>query len=167
MQAAEIQFEGFHEPNKFQFLDALSRMNFRAEVVSTLKQKLKFDTNTPDSFSCLVAERAGTLTGVADVSRQSDRDVLRKLPSTQDAYAYLSSMAVDPSCRRQGAAQALLAAAERMAGEWDLRYLALHLHDGNEAALRLYQRYGFAQVDRQTPFLVGRTRLLMVKPVER
>lgn len=167
MWAAQVQFEGFHTPQKFMPLDALSRMTFRAEVVSTLKQKLQY--NTPDSFACLVAERTNgdrTTVGVADVSLQSDKEVLRKLPEAVEQYAYLSSMAVDSALRRQGAAQALLSAAEQMAGTWKQRYLALHLHTDNTPALRLYRRAGFEEVDRVSPFL-GRPRILMVKTVRR
>ncbi len=52
------------------------------------------------------------------------------------------------------------------AATWKQPYLVLHLHDDNKAALQLYLRSGFVQLDKQQPFM-GRGRILMAKPVKR
>jgi len=159
---AQIQFEGFHEPLPFGPLNALSRMNFRAEVVETLRTKMKID-----SYSCLVVENTdtGLPGGVADVSVHKHEYVLKHLPDHITSYAYLSSMAVAAEVRRRGAAQALLKTAERLAAAWGEKILALHLHEGNTPAQRLYQRAGFRLVSRDAPFM-ARPRLLLVKDLK-
>jgi hypothetical protein len=84
--------------------------------------------------------------------------------------AYLASMAVDPRARRQGAARAMLAAAERLAACWGLGVMALHVYGDNVAALRLYERDGWREVERERGWWVGlipgkRARVLMAKRV--
>lgn len=161
-EAAEIQFQGFHRPHGFFILEALSQMNFRAEVTSTLSLKMM----QPEGYKCLVVEERdrGAVGGIVDVSVQQNKEVLRELPPDVSSYAYLSSMAISEHLRRQGAARALLKAAERTARDWDQAHLALHLHEDNEPARKLYERAGYRLVNRRTPFL-GRTRLLMLKSV--
>lgn len=161
-EMAEIQFKGFHRPSGFFLFDALSRMNFRAEVVSALNVKMLL----PSGYRCLVVERSdGVAGGIADISIQQDKEVLDQLPTCSGSYAYLSSMAVAEPLRRQGAARALLRGAEKAAGAWEQTHLALHLHEDNESARKLYERAGFKVATRRTPFL-GRTRLLMLKAVK-
>lgn len=84
--------------------------------------------------------------------------------------AYLASMAVDPSARRKGAAKAMLQAAERLAACWGLGLMALHVYADNSAALSLYERDGWREVERESGWWVGlvpgkRARVLMAKRV--
>lgn len=53
---------------------------------------------------------------MVEVSYLDEKEVLRSLPPGAAAFAYIASMAVDAAWQRQGAASALLTAAERVAG---------------------------------------------------
>ena len=64
--------------------------------------------------------------------------------ATGDACAYVQSLAVDPSHRRQGIATALLAEARRWATARGAERLIADVAARNYPALRLLQRTGFA-----------------------
>lgn len=58
-------------------------------------------------------------------------------------YLYLSNLAVRADYRRQGIAQQLLQAAERVALNWGFQDLYLHVLENNYKARRLYAKEGF------------------------
>ena len=80
------------------------------------------------------AERLGFLVMVDDVP-----DEVTLLPQ-----AFVAYMAVEPTARRRGVAEALLAAAEEAARERGLPHLALMVTEQNLAARTLYAKAGFA-----------------------
>ena len=68
------------------------------------------------------------------------------------AVTRLYSIAVDPEERGKGVADALLAAAGRRAAERGAGRLRLEVRPSNRAAQRLYERAGFAVIDRKAGY---------------
>lgn len=62
---------------------------------------------------------------------------------------YVDNVAVDPAYRRRGVADALLADAAARAADMGLAELTLEVRAGNEPAIRLYEKHGFAAVGRR------------------
>ena len=63
--------------------------------------------------------------------------------------ADMMNLAVDPACRRQGIAQALVEALTAALAERGVRSLTLEVRASNEGAIALYRKLGFAQVGRR------------------
>lgn len=61
----------------------------------------------------------------------------------------LESIAVAPSCRRQGVADALLAAVTGFGREQQLTSLTLEVRASNAPAIALYEKHGFVMVGRR------------------
>lgn len=180
-----MQTDGFHEPNVFFFLDSTFKRFFAAEVLSEMNKKLKY--NPEDRFVCLVAEdvsklkkknssdgvtedessnSADAVVGVVEVSYIDEKEVLSSLEPGRTGVTYIQSMAVDLSRRRQGAAVAMLAAAEQVALEWSQQLAVLHVYQDNESAVKLYKKRGFDIIFQDAPWLAKlavRPRFLMRK----
>ena len=62
---------------------------------------------------------------------------------------YISNVAVAPAYRRQGVADALIAALMRRAEELALAFVTLEVRAGNEPAKSLYAKHGFVPVGRR------------------
>ncbi|PNH03432.1 hypothetical protein TSOC_010503 [Tetrabaena socialis] len=110
---------------------------------------------------------ASKVVGVIEVSRMTEREVLRQLPGASE-YAYISSMCVRSSLRRKGVAQALIAAAEAQARLWREPNLALHVYKENAPAVQLYDSCGMrvlAEDPGWKALLGDQVRLLMHKRV--
>lgn len=60
----------------------------------------------------------------------------------------LEKIAVDPACRRQGVAEAILSAFLRF-GRAHLAFLTLEVRESNTPAIALYEKLGFQQVGRR------------------
>ena len=71
---------------------------------------------------------------------------------------YISNVAVRPDCRRQGVAEALLAALEERARALLLRFVTLEVRESNAPALALYEKCGYR--------IVGRRKNYYEKPRE-
>lgn len=72
------------------------------------------------------------------------------LPGGAEAEAdeyYISNLGVHPSAQGQGIGSALLAFAEKLAGESGLSKISLIVGSYNQSALRLYQRVGYCIVE--------------------
>ncbi len=66
--------------------------------------------------------------------------------------AELLTLAVDPQCRRQGLARALLEAAVRQLRAAGARQLCLEVDPGNGAALKLYDSMGAVRVGKRKAY---------------
>ena len=84
----------------------------------------------------LAAEGAGKVLGYVGMMHVLDE-------------GYLSNVAVDPACRRQGVAKALIAELLRRAGELSLAFVTLEVRESNAPAIALYEGFGFAPVGRR------------------
>lgn len=62
---------------------------------------------------------------------------------------YITNVAVDPSCRRQGVAGQLLQVFDSFAQGNHLAFLTLEVRPSNAAAIALYQGFGFAEAGRR------------------
>jgi len=150
-----IQAEGFHVPNALPFLDGFLKTSFTAEVLSEMQKKLKY--NPVDKFVLLVVERVGPaggaspVEGVVEVSFIDEKEVLQSLEPGTEGVAYVASMAVAPSARRQGAAKALLEGATSVCREWGEAQAVLHVYQDNEAAVRLYSQDGWVTIFQDNP----------------
>ena len=69
--------------------------------------------------------------------------------------AYVERLVVSHKHRNQGMAHALLDAAEAMARETGKETVGLHVSDGNTAALKLYESYGYEEKSRQRSLLTS------------
>ena len=62
---------------------------------------------------------------------------------------YITNVAVDPSCRRQGMAAQLLQVFDNFAKGNHLAFLTLEVRPSNAAAIALYEGFGFREVGRR------------------
>ena len=62
---------------------------------------------------------------------------------------YITNVAVDPSCRRQGVAAQLLQVFDNFAKGNHLAFLTLEVRPSNAAAVALYEGFGFREVGRR------------------
>ena len=62
---------------------------------------------------------------------------------------YITNVAVDPSCRRQGVAAQLLQVFDNFAKGNHLAFLTLEVRPSNAAAIALYQSFGFTERGRR------------------
>ena len=62
---------------------------------------------------------------------------------------YITNVAVDPSCRRQGVAAQLLQVFDNFAKGNQLAFLTLEVRSSNAAAIALYEGFGFREVGRR------------------
>jgi ribosomal protein S18 acetylase RimI-like enzyme len=71
------------------------------------------------------------------------------VPTSEDGVAELISMWVSPAARGRGVGDELIGAVERWARQSRARVLRLCVMPGNEPAIRLYRRNGFANTGEQ------------------
>ena len=103
--------------------------------------------------------------------KASKETLLQRVPEAlglteQGHFAYLSGMAVLPECRRRGVGARLLEACDEYAGRMDPKpaAIALHVDADNEAAIGLYQKYGYAKIiEREVDDAFGRLNRAFVK----
>ena len=65
---------------------------------------------------------------------------------------YITNVAVDPSCRRQGVAAQLLQVFDNFAKGNHLAFLTLEVRPSNAAAIALYEGFGFREVGRRRTY---------------
>jgi ribosomal protein S18 acetylase RimI-like enzyme len=141
------------------------------QVLSEMQKKLRY--NPADKFVCLVVEPAsasggggGGVVGVVEVSFIAEKEILASLEAGTQGFPYIASMAVDPGVRRQGAATAMLGAAQGVAGAWRERQALLHVYQDNAPAVDLYRAAGYETIFADASWwakLAVRPRFLMRK----
>lgn len=119
-------------------LDALDRIEGRSFGADRFSRETLRRLLVSWTAACLVADIDGEPAGYAIVLFRAGTLVAR-----------LYSIAVDPSRRSQGAAQALLAGAETAARARGSRLLRLEVRASNKAGLSLYDRAGFTFLERK------------------
>ena len=92
----------------------------------------------------LVAERAGEAVGYVGCQTVLDE-------------GYITNVAVDPACRRQGIARALIDALQRRAAAQGLAFVTLEVRASNAPAIALYEQAGFAPVGTRKNFYTAPT----------
>ncbi len=147
----------------------LMRIGIREDIRTRLKTH-------SSQYACLVAARvsstvskqqsAGTVVGTVEIS-QRPCETWRFFPPKR---AYLSNLAIDPACRRQGAAKQLLHTCESVALQWGFDCTYLHVMADNQAARALYLQAGYQPCEVSNPILAGLglrpERLLLSKPLQ-
>lgn len=95
------------------------------------------DVIAPQRHELFIAEEAGRSIGFVILLPDLPDEV------TLQAQGFIAYMAVDPEHRRRGVGSQLLAAAEDEARRQALPYISLMVTEGNEPAMRLYERAGY------------------------
>ena len=93
----------------------------------------------------IVAERDGTLVGAVLLYPPGARLPTREGPGPAMAWPEVRLLAVPPSQRGQGIAEALMRECVRRARSAGAEALTLHTTDLMRAAMRLYERMGFTR----------------------
>jgi ribosomal-protein-alanine N-acetyltransferase len=123
------------------------------------------DAWSPGLIADGVAGRVPTVSWV--VARLDGAVVGHAVISCAGDIAELQRIAVDPACRRQGIASALLAAVVEAAGSGCDRLL-LEVRSDNAGALAFYAARGFAEVDRRPRYYRdGATAVVLRLPLDR
>lgn len=144
-QLADLLATSFYPPEGWShWLYPLMRMG----IYEDLKHRLR--TRTTPHYLCLTAVRYSQsypsvqhgpnfLSGTVEMSSRP----LSFMEFMKPKQLYLSNLAVDPTCRRQGVAQQLLRTCERFAREWGFQDLYLHVMEDNTQAQQLYLKAGY------------------------
>jgi ribosomal protein S18 acetylase RimI-like enzyme len=91
-------------------------------------------------------------------------------PHPGKGYLYLSNLAVQVDCRKQGVAQQLLQACEEKALEWGFENIYLHVLENNHSARRLYRKAGYQLHEVEAglgTWLLGQPKQLFLRKVLR
>lgn len=110
---------------------------FPSTMAADQRNATFFDArNPPEAF--LVAELDGCVAGYIRLKPPT------KLPENAHVIQ-VQGLAVHPEARRQGAAGSLLDTAAKQLRDRGIRKLTLRVLSTNRAAIRLYERHGFAR----------------------
>jgi GNAT superfamily N-acetyltransferase len=149
-----------------------ARACMQAEVLAAMRGKL---AAAPGTYAILVAvpeakSPGGEAIGVIEVFQEASRALRERVGASEgeSGMGWLASMGVAESYRRQGVGRALVAASEEAVKGWGYRRTALHVFGDNEAAVKMYESCGFAQIE-STPFVwmqwrKKRAKVLMHRP---
>lgn len=155
-QVADVLASSFYPPLGWQrWLYPL----FRFSIYEDLKQRLQ---GNHKHYQCLTAiapdrkSQKSVVVGTVEIScRQPSLWTLNR-----PQQVYLSNLAVQEGCRRQGIARKLLEAAEQLSLDWGFRELYLHVMADNTRARLLYKNMGY-QLQQVEPTLFS---LLNLQP---
>ncbi|WP_371225534.1 GNAT family N-acetyltransferase [Roseovarius sp. 2305UL8-3] len=86
--------------------------------------------------------------------------------AVKDGYGEVKSMFTSPGARGKGVAAALLRQLEDQARDLGLSALKLETGEALDAAVRLYERHGFARCGRFGDYAPNATSVFMEKPLE-
>ncbi len=131
-------------------IDAVHALDERSFTNPWPRKSFEFELNENEASRQWVAELDGALAGVIVVWLLGDE-------------AHIATIAVQPEWRGRGiAARLLCVALQALAAEGAVT-AALEVRAGNEAALRLYRKFGFVEVGRRKGYYQdnGEDALLM------
>ena len=155
-QVADVLASSFYPPLGWQrwFYPLL-----RFSIYEDLKQRIQ---GGHQHYQCLTAiasdpnSHKSVVVGTVEIScRQPNLWTLNR-----QRHVYLSNLAVQEGCRRQGVARKLLAAAEQLSLDWGFREMYLHVMADNTRARLLYKNMGY-QLHQVEPTLFS---LLSLQP---
>ena len=132
----------------------------RLSIQTDLTHRINTSSHQTPQNQCLVAVHASkqnTIVGTVEVSIQRD------YPWSSSKYLYLSNLAVQSECRRQGIAYELLQRCESLGKEWGMVDLYLHVREDNRAARKLYERCGYRV--KRLDFNLGSLLLQQAQPL--
>jgi ribosomal-protein-alanine N-acetyltransferase len=100
------------------------------------RRQLRTSAERPSAIARIATEH-GEIVGfvIAQIQR-----------SRQSAHAYIDTLDVAPAARRRGIATDLLADLERLCRLAGATRIMLHVHVGNPAAIRFYEKHGFERL---------------------
>eukprot|EP00210_Caulerpa_lentillifera_P002524 g2421.t1 len=147
-ETSQTLSEAFGTPSAIPFLDGFFQFLFKADIIGGIQSNIH--NRSLDDFVILLVwnKKREQVIGTVQVSRQNEADVLRQLPEDDESYAYISSMAVVNSARRQGIGRSLLSAAEFVAWIWGENEIVLQVYEENEAGCAFYRQQGYEVISR-------------------
>jgi ribosomal protein S18 acetylase RimI-like enzyme len=172
---AEVLAHSFHaQEGLLGLFYPLLRMGIYEDLRSRLRNKA-------NRYACLVAvQRATQLYQLTAMPGMGDRPIgtveltvrTSQLwqPHLGKGYLYLSNLAVQVDCRKQGVAQQLLEACEEKALEWGFENIYLHVLENNHSARRLYRKAGYQLHEVEAglgTWLLGQPKQLFLRKVLR
>lgn len=135
---------------------------------STYERALTF---TDDYWRELTVESARGEDRVYFVAEDGDRwyGLAGGLLAPDATMVEVVSVWVDPACRGQGVATALIEPVVAWGVAGGATQASLWVHDENETAIRLYERLGFERTDQRQVFGTAgdRVRFMMTRSVDR
>lgn len=157
---AELGRSTFHET----FAAQNSAEDMSAFLERTYREDLQREELGREDWKTFVAEEEGALAGFAQVRRGSTEPCV-----AGERPVELLRLYVDSRFHGRGAAQALMAAAQQTARDWNADVFWLGVWEHNERAKAFYRKYGFTKAGAH-PFLLGsdlQTDDIMVLPMTR
>ena len=127
---------GLGEDNN-RWMQMLIRLSIQTDLNYRINQPSRYQTQR---HQCLVAVRSSvenSIIGTVEVSIQ------RHALWSSSKYLYVSNLAVQTDCRRQGIAYELLQRCESLGKTWGLVDMYLHVREDNSVARQLYERCGY------------------------
>jgi ribosomal protein S18 acetylase RimI-like enzyme len=155
-QVADVLASSFYPPLGWQrwFYPLL-----RFSIYEDLKQRIQGGHQHYQCLTAIAPDRSShqqVVVGTVEIScRQPSLWTLNR-----HRHVYLSNLAVQEGCRRQGVARKLLSAAEQLSIDWGFREMYLHVMADNTRARLLYKNMGY-QLHQVEPTLFS---LLSLQP---
>jgi putative acetyltransferase len=147
--------------------ESLTSRDARALVARLDAELTERYPNPEDSHFELTEEQVGAGRGVFLVARAGGRAIGCGAMRRIDALTgEVKRMYVAPSERSRGVGGRLLAALERHACGLGLRRLVLETGERQPESIRLYERAGFARIDRFGEYVDSPASVCMGKPIE-
>jgi ribosomal protein S18 acetylase RimI-like enzyme len=138
------------------FIENLSRRVFSVYGPYDRILPIRF---TDPTVSTIVAEIEGEKSGFAML------EILRGY-NASPIWGELIAIAVEPDHQRKGIGKSLLVEMECLASSYGLRYLNLHVAEGNHRAMSFFQKNGYRiihSIDNYYPH--GQKGFLMARPI--
>lgn len=139
IDSLEPLWSAMHEHHMTLAPAAAEVLPFRSTPESWLRRRRRYEEwlSEPDSF-LLLAEREGRAVGYALVKLGGEAAAM----DTRGRTAELESLSVLPECRGEGIGSQLIEAVRGRLRDLGIEVWGLSVMDGNEAAMRLYERHG-------------------------